>query len=151
MSALRWRRLRMNLWPPNMAAGVHVAHIAPDFRAITVELRPRWYSRGRHAGLAGGFLYAMADPFFALMVQHALGSGYLVWDKAGSIDVLAPARGRIWTRFELLDDDLQKIRRMTNDGDKHLHLFAVDLRDAEGMAIARVEKMVYVRKKRNAR
>jgi hypothetical protein len=38
---------------------------------------------------------------------------------------------------------------MTESGDKHLHLFKVDVQDDDGMVVARVEKMVYVRRKRN--
>ena len=37
---------------------------------------------------------------------------------------------------------------MTAAGDKHLHLFRADIRDEDGMVVARVEKMVYVRRKR---
>jgi hypothetical protein len=37
---------------------------------------------------------------------------------------------------------------MTASGDKHLHLFRVDIKDDDGMVVARVEKMVYVRRKR---
>jgi hypothetical protein len=147
MSAHSWR-LRTNVWPPYLAAGIRVEHVARDFRALTVVIAPRWWSR-RHGALAGGLLYAGVDPFFVVMVQHQLGPGYLVWDKAGSIEVLAAGRGRVWARLELADDDLEQIRRMTEDGDKHLHLFAADLRDADGMTVARVEKMIYVRKKRS--
>jgi hypothetical protein len=70
-----------------------------------------------------------------------------VWDKAGSIEVLAPGRGRVWARLELQDDDLQRIQQMTVSGDKHLHLFSAEVRDADGMVIARIEKMIYVRKR----
>jgi hypothetical protein len=56
----------------------------------------------------------------------------------------------VWARFELTEGDLEHIRKMTEAGDKHLHLFTADVRDAEGMAVARVEKIVYVRRKRKA-
>jgi hypothetical protein len=36
---------------------------------------------------------------------------------------------------------------MTSAGDKHLHLFKVDIKDDEGMVVARVEKLVYVRRR----
>ena len=78
----------------------------------------------------------MVDSYVALMLQQNLGREYLVWDKSGSIEILAPARGRVWARLELGDEDLRHIRQMTESGDKHLH-FAVEVRDAEGMAIAR--------------
>ena len=39
---------------------------------------------------------------------------------------------------------------MTEAGDKHLHLFSIDIKDDEGMVVARVEKVIYIRRKRNA-
>ncbi len=143
-----WLRLRANLWPPFIGAGIRVEHIGSDFRSITVALQQRWYRRGLLGTTSGGSLYAMTDPFFSLMVRKSLSSDYIVWDKAGSIEYLAAARGRVWARLELLEEDMQQIRRMTANGDKHLHLFAVDVRDDEGMTIARIEKMIYVRRKR---
>jgi hypothetical protein len=137
----------MILAPAALLAGVRVEHIAPDCRAISVALRPRWYRFGLQAPHDGATLYAMVDPFFLWMMQRALGGDYLVWDKAGSIDVLAPGRGRVWARLDLRDDDLRHIQKMTDSGDKHLHLFVADIRDADGMMIARVEKMIYVRRK----
>ena len=141
-------RFGMNLWLPFLGAGIRVEHVAPDFRSVTVALAQRWYNRNYFGTHFGGSLYAMTDPFFALMVVHNLPSDYVVWDKAGSIDYLAPGRGRVWARFELTDGDLDHIRTMTENGDKHLHLFKVDVRDDDGMAVARVEKIVYVRRKR---
>jgi acyl-coenzyme A thioesterase PaaI-like protein len=143
-----WLRLRANLWPPFIGAGIRVEHIGSDFRSITVAMQQRWYRRGLLGTTSGGSLYAMTDPFFALMVRRSLASDYMVWDKAGSIEYLAAARGRVWARLELLEEDVQQIQRMTANGDKHLHLFSVDVRDDEGMTIARIEKMIYVRRKR---
>ena len=139
-------RLGMNLWPPYLGAGIRVDHIAHDYRSATVSLRRRWFNGSRFGSHFGGSLYAMTDPFFALMVLHNLPPDYRVWDKAAAVEFLAPARGRVWARFELHDADLQHILKMTESGDKHLHLFGVDVRDDEGMTVARVEKVVYVRR-----
>lgn len=147
MSPLHRLRLRLKLAPAALFAGVRVEHVAHDRRSLTVALRPFWHWRQDANPHSGATLYAMVDPFFAWMAQAALGAGYTVWDKSGAIEVLAPARGRAWARLELQDDDLRHIRKMTDSGDKHLHLFAADIRDAEGMAVARVEKMIYVRRK----
>jgi hypothetical protein len=145
ISARRWR-IRTNLRPSNLGAGIVVEHVAQDFRSITVALRPRRFPGPSAALHSGARLYAMVDSFLALMLQQSLGPDYLVWDKSGSIDVLAPARGRVWARLELNSADLERIRQLTESGDKHLHLFRADLCDAEGMAIARVEQLIYVRK-----
>jgi acyl-coenzyme A thioesterase PaaI-like protein len=144
----RLLRYALNWWSPFRGAGIRVRHIAPGFRSLTVEMPLRSYNRTDSGSHFGGSLYAMADPFFALMLQANLGAGYLVWDKAGSIDYLAPGRGSVWARFELTEGDLEHIARMTAEGDKHLHLFKVEIKDDDGMVVARVEKMVYVRRKR---
>lgn len=139
----------LNWWAPFRGAGIRVRRVAPDFRSVTVEMRLGRSNRSDAGCHSGGALYAMSDPFFVLMLQHNLGDEYLVWDKAGSIEHLAPGRGRVWARMELAGSDLDHIVRMTDAGDKHLHLFKVDIKDDDGMVVARVEKMVYVRRRRD--
>jgi len=145
----RLLRFALNWLSPFRGAGIRVRHIATDLRSVTVEMRLHAFNRSAAGTHLGSSLYAMTDPFFALMVQANLGSGYLVWDKAGSIDYVAPGRGRVWARIELSNADLGHIARMTASGDKHLHLFKVDIKDDDGMVVARVEKMVYVRRRRD--
>jgi acyl-coenzyme A thioesterase PaaI-like protein len=144
----RLLRLALNWWSPFRGAGIRVRHIGPGLRSVTVEMRLRPSNRTDGGAHFGGSLYAMTDPFFAMMVRANLGDDYLVWDKAGAIEYVAPGRGSVWARLELSDADLEHIRRMTAAGDKHLHLFRIDIKDDEGMVVARVEKMVYVRRRR---
>jgi acyl-coenzyme A thioesterase PaaI-like protein len=143
-------RFAMNLWPPYLGAGIRVRRIAADYREVVVEMPLRLRNRNYFGSHFGGSLYAMTDPFFALMVLHNLPDEYLVWDKAASIEFLAPGRSRMRARFVLTDDDLDRILRLTAGGDKHLHLFNVDVVDEEGLVVARVEKIVYVRRRRNS-
>jgi acyl-coenzyme A thioesterase PaaI-like protein len=141
-------RLLLRFWPPFLGAGIVVRRIARDYRELVVEMPLRWRNRNFYGTHFGGSLYAMTDPFFALMVLHNLPRGYLVWDKAASIDFVAPGRGRVRATFRVTDEDLAQIERMTSAGDKHLHLFRTDVVDNEGLVVARVEKIVYVRKKK---
>jgi hypothetical protein len=146
----RMLQFAASVWPPYLGAGIRVRHVAHDYRSVTVEVPLRWYNRNFVGTQFGGSLYAMADPFFMLMLVHVLGRDYQVWDKTGSIDYVAPGRGRVWARFELADDDLAQIRHMTATGDKHLHLFKVDIKDDDGLVVARIEKIVYIRRRRGA-
>lgn len=139
----------MNVWPPFLGAGIRVTHIARDWRSATAEMKLRFTNRNFVGTHFGGSLYAMADPFFMVLVTQCLADDYLVWDKAASIDFVAPGRGRVWARFEIADEDLAQIVSMTDGGDKHLHLFKADVRDDDGMVIARVEKLLYIRRKRS--
>ena len=142
---LRWL---LNLWPPYLGAGIRVKRIAADWREIVVEMPLVLRNRNYCGAHFGGSLYAMCDPFFALMVLHSLPRDYLVWDKAAAIDFVAPGRSTVTATFRLSDEDLAAIRKMTAAGDKHLHVFRADVVDAEGLVVARVEKIVYVRRKR---
>ncbi len=141
-------KLGINLWPPFLGAGVRVRHIAADFRRIEVETPLRLYNRNYFGTHFGGSMYAMTDPFFALMVLHNLPDDYLVWDKTAAIEFIAPGRSRIRATFVLTQADLDHIVTMTAGGEKHLHLFQVDIVDREGLVVARVEKIIYVRRKR---
>ena len=58
----------------------------------------------------------MVDPFLMVMLLHNLGGQYRVWDKSGSIEYLAPGRGRVWARLDLGDKDLEQIRQHDRGG-----------------------------------
>ena len=143
-------KLRMNLWPPFGGAGIRVRRIAADFRRIEVEMPLRFYNRNYFGTHFGGSLYAMTDPFFALMVLHNLPDDYVVWDRTASIEFIAPGRSKMHATFTLTQEDLDQIAKMTAGGDKHLHLFGVDIVDDEGLVVAKAEKIVYVRRKRGS-
>ncbi|HYS14533.1 MAG TPA: DUF4442 domain-containing protein, partial [Burkholderiaceae bacterium] len=89
----RLLRFGMNLWPPFLGAGIRVRNIAPDFREVRVDMRLGFGNRNYFGTHFGGSLYAMTDPFFVMMVHHNLPRDYMVWDKAGSIEYVAPGRG----------------------------------------------------------
>jgi acyl-coenzyme A thioesterase PaaI-like protein len=144
---VRWG---MNLWPPMAGAGIRVRSIGADFREFVVEMPLRPYNRNAFGTHFGGSLYAMTDPFFVLMLSRNLGPDYVVWDRSACIDYVAAGRSRVRAVLSLGDEDLQSIRRMTEDGAKHLHLFHANVVDIEGLLVARIEKLVYVRRRRAA-
>lgn len=140
------RRL-MNLWSPFRGAGIRVREIAPDFRTVTVELRSRMFNRNYVGTHFGGSLYAMADPFFMVMLLNILGRDYVVWDKAGTVRYLKPARGTVTARFHIDDEALARVREATANGEKHEPTFRVDIVDADGVVVADVEKTLHIRRK----
>ena len=138
----------LNLWPPFLCNGIRVTGIASDWRSARVELRSRPWNRNYVGVHFGGNLFSMTDPFWMLLTMHALGSDYIVWDQAGSIEFLKPGRGTVRAGFELDDATLDRLREATKGGAKHLHWFETDVIDASGEVVARVRKQVYVRRKR---
>ena len=140
-------RRAMNLWPPFVGAGIKVTHISADYREVEVGLTLGLLNRNYVGTQFGGSLFAMADPFFMLMMLHNLGPDYVVWDKAGKIDYLKPGRGSVHARFHLTEADVVRARRATARGGRHEPRFTADILDREGNVVARVEKTLYVRRK----
>lgn len=139
-------RRGMNLWPPFRAAGIRVTHIAPDYRAVDVALHLRLLNRNYFGTHFGGSLFAMTDPFFALMMVHNLGRGYVVWDKSARIDFLKPGRGTVHARFRLDEEAIRQAREATENGGRHEPVFRVEVTDHDGGIVARVEKTLYIRR-----
>ncbi len=150
MTARLFRHL-INWWPPYRGAGIRVTAISPDWHHVRVELRAGLRNRNLFGSHFGGSLYAMADPFYVLMLHHALGPDYLVWDQAAEIEFLQPGRGTVSAEFHLDPQQLERLRREAADGAKLLPAYRVEIRDARGELVARVQKHLYVRLKPRAR
>jgi len=139
----------INFWPPLLFAGIKVVRITPDWRDVEVRMRLTWWNRNAAGTHFGGSLFAMTDPFFALMLQHALGPDYVIWDKTSEIDFVSPGRGTVRALFHLPDTRLNDIRAATDKGEKNLPVFRVEITDFRGAPVANVRKTIYVRRKSN--
>ena len=140
------RRL-LNLWPPFRGAGIRVREIAPDFHSAVVELRMKTFNRNYVGTHFGGSLYAMTDPFFMVLMMNLLGRDYIVWDKAGTVRFLKPAKGTVTAKFTLDPAEVDKAREATAGGQKYEPRFKVDIVDTAGVVVADVEKTLYIRRK----
>lgn len=140
-------RLRMNLYPPYLGAGIRVTRVSRDFREIDVQLRRRPGNANAFGTHFGGSLYAMVDPFYCLQFFAALGPDYLVWDKSARIEFVRPGKGTVTARFRITEVDVEAAKAATATGAKYLPVFQVEVLDAKGELVARVEKELYVRRK----
>jgi acyl-coenzyme A thioesterase PaaI-like protein len=147
----RLLRKGMRWWPPFLGAGIRVRSLADDFREAVVELRLGRLNRNYVGTHYGGSLYSMTDPFYMIMLLHNLGPDYLVWDKSGAIEYLAPGRGTVTARFHLTEARLDEIRAQAAGGEKVLPEFEIDVVDAAGTVVAKVRKTLYVRLKQRHR
>lgn len=137
----------MNLWPPFLGAGIRVTFISRDWRKIITQLRLYGLNRNYMGAHFGGSLFAMTDPFYMLMLIRNLGKQYNVWDKTGSIEFIKPVKGAVRATFTITEERIRKIRHKTSNGEKHFEEFKIDIGDKHGEVIARVNKIIYIRKK----
>ncbi|MCG8563638.1 MAG: DUF4442 domain-containing protein [Desulfobacterales bacterium] len=137
----------LNIYGPFVGAGIKMEEISQDWRSARVSMKLRWYNRNIMGGHFGGSLYAMVDPQLMVMVMECMGKEYRVWDQAARIEFVKPGKGKVTAHLTITDQDLDEIRTQTADGAKYLHTFPVDIFDEEQEVVARVEKVIYIRKK----
>jgi len=141
------RRL-MNFWPPFLFSGIRVEQISADWRYARVRLKLRWYSRNYVGTQFGGALFSMVDPFWMILTMEALSHEYIVWDKAGEIEFVAPGRRDVIAEIRVEEAMLEEIRAATANGEKYLRWCETQIKTAEGELVARVRKQLYIRRKR---
>ncbi len=146
----RFLRL-LSIYPPYLGAGVRVRRAEPDLSRVEVDMRLTPWNRNFVGTHFGGSLYSMCDPFFMIMLMTRLGPRYVVWDKSATIEFIRPGRGTVSATFELTDARVEEVRREAELREKVFPRFEVTVVDGEGRPIARVEKMLYVRRKQPGR
>ncbi|MBI4356956.1 MAG: DUF4442 domain-containing protein [Gammaproteobacteria bacterium] len=138
----------LNSWPPFLGAGIRVKHISEDYRNIEVEMKLTWYNRNYVHTQFGGCLSMMTDPFYMLILVKNLGKDYIVWDKSGFIDFVAPGTGPVKACFKIDEATLLDIKTKTADGSKYLPTFELNIVGDEDKLIAKVVRTIYIRKKK---
>jgi acyl-coenzyme A thioesterase PaaI-like protein len=144
----KFLRHLMNWYGPYRGAGVKIRQLADDFSSATVQMPLRWYNRNYVGVHFGGSLYSMVDPFHMLLVMNQLGSDYVVWDKEATIEFISPGRGTVTAHFEVSPAQLQDIIDKTQNNEKYLPVFTVEVLGEDGTLVARAKKTIYVRRKR---
>lgn len=141
----------IRFYPPYLGAGVRVTHISDDFRIVKVEMPLRFYNRNYVGTHFGGSLYSMCDPFFMLMLINILGDNYIVWDKAATIRFKKPGKGLVKATFEIPEEKIAEIKAAADSQGKVEPQFQVVVTDNDGQIVAEIDKLLYVRRKSDAR
>ncbi|MCX7544525.1 DUF4442 domain-containing protein [Marinicella gelatinilytica] len=139
----------MNWYGPYLGAGVRIDEIAENWQRVTVSMKQHWYNTNAVGTHFGGSLYAMVDPQYMLMLMRILGSDYIVWDKAASINFIKPGKGKVSATMTVSDAEIARIKQATANGEKDLPIYKLVITDESGDTVAEVNKTLYIRKKRN--
>lgn len=142
-----WQAFLANRWAPFRGAGIKVVRVTPNFRCIEVAMPLRRSNKNYVGTHFGGSLYAMADPFYVVMLINNLGRDYIVWDKAASIEFKKPGRSKVTARFEFSEAEIAHIKAAADAQEKYFFERTVDIVDDDGEVVASVVKTLYVRRR----
>ncbi|MBU0782637.1 MAG: DUF4442 domain-containing protein [Gammaproteobacteria bacterium] len=141
----------INMYSPLRGAGIKVHQVSPSFDRIEVHLPLTRKNKNVMGTQFGGSLYAMADPFYMLMLIRRLGHKYVVWDQGSNIQFIAPGTSLVKGVYQVDDQTLDEIKRKAASGEKVLHTFEADITHEDGSVVARVTKVLYIRLKKQHR
>ncbi|MCC4797939.1 DUF4442 domain-containing protein [Enterovibrio norvegicus] len=140
-------KFALNCWPPFWGAGIKIMSISDDFRATKVRLKLRWWNKNANRTQYGGSIFSMTDPIYALMLMGILREEYFVWDKEADINFIKPGASALFADFVISEDVVTSIKQQTAGGDKVFPEFIVNVKNDDGEVVARVRRVLYVRKK----
>ncbi len=144
---LSWALRHPSWYPPFIAAGIRVVEANPQDGVYRVRMKLRFYNRNALGTHFGGSLYAMCDPWYALILIEQLGPSYTVWDKSASIEFLRPGRGMVSAEFRLPEHQVAEIKAAADSGQVVEPVLRAEVIDSSGDAVARVTKELHVRRR----
>ncbi|RPI33168.1 MAG: DUF4442 domain-containing protein [Chloroflexota bacterium] len=144
----RLMRWYFNVFPAYRGSGAWVTSIAGDWSEVRIRLPLNWNTRNYVGTIFGGSMYSAVDPMFMIMLIKRLGPGYIVWDKAASIQFKRPGRETLYAVFKIAEGDIEAIRATLETQPKIDCVYTVDLVDSRGVPHATVEKTINIRKKK---
>ena len=144
-------RRAMNFYAPIRGAGIQVERIAPNFDEVEVVMPLTRRNKNIMGTQFGGSLYAMADPFFMLILMKRLGHRYHVWDQEANIRFVSPGKAEVKGVYRVDDHALEEIKELASSGEKVLYTFEVDITQKDGTIVAQVTKVLYIRLKKQYR
>ena len=135
------------LFPAYRGTGGKITYVADDWREVRVEVPLSRRTKNYVGTTFGGSMYGAVDPIYMVMLIKALGPGYVVWDKAGTIRFRKPGRTTLHARFTLDDAELDAIRAALEGATATERTYTIQLVDADGVLHAEVEKLIHIRQK----
>lgn len=141
---LRWR---FNFFPAFRRTGARITHLSADEREVHVELPLTWRTRNYVGTIYGGSMYAAIDPIWMVLLIRALGDGYVVWNRSGSIRFRRPGRSTLHARLLLEEAEIEAIREELEEVSCVERSWTTSLVDPVGEVHAVVTVTLHVRRR----
>jgi acyl-coenzyme A thioesterase PaaI-like protein len=145
--SLRTRLLRFafNFYPCYRRTGARLIYCAGDYSEVHVKLPLNWKTRGYWGSIFGGSMYAAIDPVLLVMLVRRLGPGYVVWDKAATIEFKKPGRSTLFARFRIEEAEIEELRHLLAREGRLDRTYRVELTDGAGTVHAAFTKTLHLR------
>jgi hypothetical protein len=138
------KRWGFNFFPAYRGTGGRLTYIADDFHEIRIKLPLSWRTRNYVGTIYGGSMYGAIDPFYMVMLIKILGSDYVVWDKAATIQFKRPGRETLFAEFKVTLEEIAEIKDELTRSKSLEKVYRINLANKAGKVHAVVEKTIYI-------
>lgn len=147
----RTKRTMLNCFPAYRRSSGRVVHLSADGRFSRVRIPLNWKTRANLGSMFGGSMYAAIDPIYLVMYTQLLGKDYVVWDKAANIEFIKPGKEALYADFNISEKELVQVKAEITSEGKTIRHYEVLLCNKDGEIHVRVQKTLYMRKKKAKR
>ncbi len=140
-----WKfRTLMNWYPMYFGTGGKVLFWSGDSHEVHVQLKRSIWSYNYVGTIFGGSMFASTDPFYMIMLYKIVGDDYVVWDKAGAIKFVRPAKQTLYAKFLLTDELIAELKRAADEKGDHTYNIKIELIDKDQVVHAAIERTMYI-------
>ncbi len=140
-------RYGFNWHPAYRRTGGRVDYVSPDLTLIRVRLPFNRRTRNLVGTMFGGSLFAITDGPHPFLLIMALGEGYVVWDKAASIQYKRPGRTTLFADCIITAEEITEVREILTRQPEVDRIYRVEVKDSNDIVHAVVERTVYIARK----
>jgi len=138
---MRWG---LNFFPAYLSTAAKVTFLSADYQEVHLKIPHNWRTRDNNGELFKGTQYAAVDPVYPMLLSRTLGDDYSVREEEATIRFLEPARGPLFVRFELTEEDLKRIKNELEHHDSVIRVYKAELTSEAGTIMTEVEKTLTI-------
>lgn len=136
-----------NLSPMYRRTTGKIKAVSPDLLSVVVEIPINYKNKNYVGAIFGGSLFGATDPIFMIQLLHILNEKYVVWDKAACIKYKAPAREKVFAKFEFTLEEIKTIKeRITTEHEINI-IKNLNITTQNNLIIAELSKTIYIASK----
>lgn len=137
-------RVGMNWYPMFFGTGGKITFLQHDFKKSTLRLKLNIWTYNYVGTIFGGSQFSALDPFHMVLLINILGKGYVVLDKAGSIQFKRPGKGVLTAEVSYSEEELAEIRKQVAENGRLEIVKSTDWINAEGQVVSTLQKTLYI-------
>jgi acyl-coenzyme A thioesterase PaaI-like protein len=121
-----------------------IIEVSEDLHFVKIKIPLNWKNRNYVGTIFGGSMLSATDPIYMIQLMNILGSDYVVWDKAATINYRRPAKEMVFCDFTFSPEEIETIKEDVKIRGEIDVIKTPNIITKDGTLIAELNKIIYV-------